>query len=150
MTSITRSRGEAALLVICVLVYAWFATGVRSFSTSAYVVLAVPSLSALLFYGALGGFSLRRNAVTTYYRSRSSAVSWQSAAPWVIVAVLAIALEALGLAIGGRSADVPTLSTTVDHLVVDRGGRFALLVLWLAVGACPLRRLMLLRRSARP
>jgi uncharacterized membrane protein len=149
MTSNTRRRASATLLVIGGLVYAWFASGVRSFSISAYVVLAVPSMVALLLYGALGGFSLRRVVVTNYYQARSSTMSWRSATPWVIVAGLALALESIGLALGGRSADVPTLSTTVDHLVVNHGGRFALLTLWLAVGASPIRRLLLLRRGAR-
>jgi hypothetical protein len=148
MTSNSRRRTAATLLVIAGLVYAWFATGVRSFSIPAYVVLVVPSLAALLFYGALGGFSPRRTDVTNYYRGRSPTTSWHRAAPWVVVAVLALALESVGLALGGRSVDAPTLSTTVDHLVVDHGGRFALLALWLAVGARPLRRLVLLRRGA--
>lgn len=148
MTSTTRRRTAATLLVIGGLVYAWVATGVRSFSTSAYVVLAVPSLAALLLNGALGGFSPHRTDVAIYYRARSSPMSWHRAAPWVAVTVLTLALESIGLALGGRSVEVPTLSTTVDHLVVDHGGRFALLALWLAVGASPLRRLLLLRRGA--
>jgi hypothetical protein len=144
-----RRRAAGALFAVGALCYAWFATGVRSFTPSAYVFVAVPSLGALLLYGVLGGFSPIRTEVTNYYRVRASLVSWQRAAPWLVAAVLALALESAGLALGGRSVDVPTLSTTVDHLVVDHGGRFVLFVLWLAVGANPLRRLFLVQHGTR-
>lgn len=145
----SRRRAAGALFVVGTLTYAWFATGVRSFTPSAYVFVAVPSLGALLLYGVLGGFSPSRTDVTNYYRVRASSVSWQRAAPWLVVAALALALETIGLALGGRNVDVPTLSTTVDHLVVDHAGRYVLFVLWLAVGTNPLRRLYFLRHRTR-
>ena len=147
MTSDSRRRTAGALLMVGALVYAWFATGARSFSPSAYVFLAVPSAAALLLYGALGGFSPSHTEIAKYYRVRSSTMTWRRVAPWLVVAILAIALESVGLALGGRSSNVPTLSTTVDHLLVDHGGRFALYALWLAFGATPLRRLLRLRRG---
>jgi hypothetical protein len=146
MTGNSRRRAEGALLVIGALAYAWFATSVRPFTASGYVFLAVPSLVALTSYALLGGFSSSRTDVTNYYRARSALTSWRGAAPWTVVAVLAVGLEVIGLALGGRSADVPTLSTTVDHLLVNHWGRCALFALWLAVGTNPLRRLYLLRR----
>jgi hypothetical protein len=147
MTSTTHRRAEATLTVLVALVYAWFASSVKSFSVPAYVLIAVPSLIALLLYGVLGGFSTSRGDVTNYYRTRSATTSWRRAAPWIVVAVLAVALESVGLALGGRSIDVPTLSTTVDHLLVDHWGRFLLFALWLAVGANPLRLLHLSRQT---
>lgn len=147
MTFDTRRRTAGALFVVGALIYAWFATGVRPFSMSAYVFVAVPSFVALLIYGWLGGFSLRRTDVVNYYRVRAPSVSWRRAAPWIVVAALALVLELSGLALGGRSADVPTLSTTMDHLVIDHWGRFALFALWLGVGANPLRRLLLLQHG---
>jgi hypothetical protein len=147
MTRNTLQRATSAPFVVAALVYAWLATGTRSFSPSAYVFLTVPSLIALLLYGALGGFSPGHSDITSYYRTRSSPMSWRRAAPWLVVAIFAIALESIGLALGGRSANVPTLSTTVDHLLVNHWGRFALFAVWLAVGASPLRRLHLLRRG---
>jgi hypothetical protein len=149
MTDDTRRRTAGVLFAIGALVFAWFATGTRAFSLSAYVLLAVPSAVALLLYGALGGFSSSRADVTSYYRVRSSPVSWHRAAPWLVVAILAIALESIGLALGGRSPNVPTLSTTIDHVLVDHWGRFLLFAIWLVVGAIPLHRLFLLRRRAR-
>jgi hypothetical protein len=149
MTGDARRRAADALLVTGAVAYAWFATSAQSFSLSAYMFLAVPSAMALLFYGALGGFTPNRSEVTNYYRMRSVSITGHRAAPWLAVAALAIVLESVGLALDGRSVDVPTLSTTVDHLLVDHAGRFALYVLWLAAGANPLRRLLLLRRRTR-
>jgi hypothetical protein len=40
-------------------------------------------------------------------------VRW--ALPWLLVALAAAGLEGLGLALGGRSKTVPTLSTMIDH-----------------------------------
>jgi hypothetical protein len=145
----TRRRTEGVLIVVGALTYAWFATGVRSFSSSAYVFVAVPSFVVLLLYGMLGGFSLNRADVTNYYRVRSSLSSWRRVAPWIAVAALALVLELIGLALGGRNTNVPTLSTTMDHLVVVHWGRFVLFAIWLAVGANPLRRLFLLQHGWR-
>ncbi|HEY1761333.1 MAG TPA: hypothetical protein VGG17_01960 [Acidimicrobiales bacterium] len=149
MTGNSRQRATSALFAVVVLAYAWFATGSRSFSPSAYVLLAAPSLIALLLYGALGGFSPRRYDIANYYRMRSSHMSWRRAAPWLVAAILSVALESIALALGGRSASVPTLSTTVDHLLVNHGVRFVLFAVWLAVGASSPRRLVLLRRGVR-
>jgi hypothetical protein len=55
--------------------------------------------------------------------------------PWASVAVVALGLEIAGLALGERSAVVPTLSTTIDHLLVTHAGRWLLYVWWLVVGA---------------
>ena len=43
-------------------------------------------------------------------------------------------LEAVGLALGGRSADVPTLSTVVDHALGWHLTRLLLFVGWLLIG----------------
>jgi hypothetical protein len=147
MTNVLGRRAACSLFVIGAFLCAWFATGAPSFSLSAYVWWAVPSAMALILYAALGGFSRHRAEVTSYYRVRSSLVSLRSAAPWLIVAVGALALESIGLALGGHSASVPTLSTTIDHVLVTHEGRFALFAIWLAVGANPLRRLFPLRRA---
>ncbi len=141
MTSSIRRRVGAALTVLAALAYAWFATGVRSFSVPAYVLLTVPSLLALFLYARLGGFSLSRIDVTNYYRGRCSLATRRRSAPWIAIAISALALESIGLGLGGRSKVVPTLSTTVDHLLVPHWGRFVLFVVWLAVGARPLHRL---------
>lgn len=144
-----RSRLALTVLALSAFALAWLATGVRAFSALAYVVVAVPALGALLAYAALGGFSPSNDEVTRHYRSRSAETTWQNTAPWIVLAALALILESVGLALGGRSPSVPTLSTTVDHLLVSHLGRWLLFVAWLAVGAGPLRRLGLVRRGPR-
>ena len=54
--------------------------------------------------------------------------------------VAAVALECVGLALGGHSARVPTLSDAVDRLLDWHVGRCALFCLWIAVAARPLQR----------
>ncbi len=110
--------------------YAWYATGLRPFSDLAYASLLVPAATAVLLYGALGGFSTSPD-VSSYYRSRSTS---SRVFPWVVVFTAALGLEIAGLALGGRSKDVPTLSTTLDHLLVTHAGRCLLYLWWFWVG----------------
>jgi 4-amino-4-deoxy-L-arabinose transferase-like glycosyltransferase len=142
----TQQSVTTILIVLGVVAYAWIATSVRPFTTHAYAVVAAPSLAALLFYASLGGFS-KRTDIDSHYRARSSSVTWRSVAPWIAIVLLAIALESLGLALGGRSSIVPTLSTTVDHLLVHHWERWVLFAVWMAAGASPLRHLYLVRRG---
>lgn len=146
MTRHSHRRVGTVLVVLGLVAYAWFATGVHAFSALAYTVVAIPSFVALVSYGTLGGFSLD-DSVADYYRARAAGTSWQSTAGWTTIAVAAAALEASGLALGGQSKSVPTLSTTVDHLLVDHWGRCLLFLAWIAVGASALRRLYLARRG---
>lgn len=134
------------MVVLVGVAYAWWASGVRAFTTTAYVLVAIPSLLALATYVSLGGLSPRRRDVTRYYHERAEGVSFKGVVPWLVVLVLAIALEVVGLALGGRSHEVPTLSTTVDHLLVWHWGRWLLYVAWLAVGVVPIIRLWQFRR----
>lgn len=145
--TVDRSRCvRGALFGLVVVVYAWYATSVHAFSASAYAVIAVPSLVALVGYGALDGFTPRHSDLADYYRLRAHDTTWKSVAPWTTIALLGVILESIGLALGGRSSTVPTLSTTVDHLLVDHWSRTLLFVAWICVGANPVRRLLLRRR----
>jgi hypothetical protein len=118
---------------------------VRPFTTLAYVLIAIPSLAVLITYGVLGGLSTR-NDVARYYQERSRGATLANVTPWTVLLLAAVALEAIGLALGGRSTVVATLSTTADHLLVTHWGRWLLYDLWLAVGAGPLFRLARHRR----
>ncbi|MFY9782334.1 MAG: hypothetical protein WAK12_02200 [Acidimicrobiales bacterium] len=134
-------RVAHVIAVALVIGYAWFATGVTPFHTLSYVVVAIPSLivaGLYVFYGALAGDA---SGASRYYRQRSLGASLSSSMPWLVVLVGAIALEVVGLALGGRSKSAPTLSTTVDHLLVTHWLRCVLFLAWLAVVALPLRRL---------
>jgi hypothetical protein len=79
-----------------------------------------------------GGFSASLDGVTSHYRTRGASID---ILPWATVVAVALGLEVAGLALGGRSRDVPTLSTTVDHLLVTHEGRCLLYLWWLWVGA---------------
>lgn len=120
---------------ISLVVYAWFASGVQPFTLSAYILIAIPALACLCAYVLRGGFS---RAATERYRARSRAVSLGSVAPWLVIALVAVALEVIGLALGGRSPDVPTLSTAADHLLKAHVERAILYAAWLAAGIAAL------------
>lgn len=132
----TRATALALLLVL----YAWWASGVRAFSALAYVLIAVPSLALVILLVAWGGLS--PDAFDAHSRERTVGPdsSWARAWPWLALLVLAVALEVVGLALGGRSTTVSTLSTTLDHLLVTHVVRWLLYMAWLAVGATPLVR----------
>jgi hypothetical protein len=121
--------------------YAWWLTAVAPFTWLSYTLIALPSLMAIGLYVVLGAYSPRRADIAVYYRSRSQNASLSSVTPWLVLLLGAVILETVGLALGGRSKAVPTLSTTVDHLLVTHEGRALLFVAWLLVGVAPLWRL---------
>jgi hypothetical protein len=104
--------------------YAWWATGEAPFHLAAYLAVALPVVIGLA--GSLRGRVLEGAAPAPRVRD---------VAGWVVLALGALVLEAVGLALGGRSPRVPTLSTTVDHLLVTHVVRAALFVLWVGAGA---------------
>ncbi len=121
--------GVAAILAGA---YAWTATGMRPFTTPAYVATAVPvlGLAALVTPRRRGG------------RGRDPAPSGRrrgvrAALPALALLAAGVGLESLALALGGRSAAVPSLSTVVDHALVWHESRFVLFLIWLAVGLLP-------------
>ncbi len=142
----TRATSLALLLVL----YAWWASGVRPFSALGYVLIAVPSLAEVMLLVAWGRLS--PHGVRTNKRERAvrPAPSIVNAWPWLTLLVLAVTLEIAGLALGGRSASVPTLSTALDHLLVTHVVRWLLYVAWLTVGATPLVRLWQRRHPVAP
>lgn len=108
--------------------------------------MALPALVALGLYAGAGGFRPAREDITAYYRQRSS----HRVGGWIVVFVLALALECAGLALGGYSSSVPTLSTTLDHLLVNHWGRWVLFVAWLWTGARAIAALYRLPRGDQP
>jgi hypothetical protein len=132
---------RAAVVALAGLAYAWGASGVAPFTTLAYVLITIPSALMIAIYISLGALSPRRHDVTQYYQRRAEGATLRNVAPWLVVLLLALALEVVGLALGGRSSSVPTLSTAVDHLLIYHWERWLLYVGWLSVGALPLFRL---------
>jgi DMSO reductase anchor subunit len=99
----------------------------------------------VISYVALGALSSGRADLTSYYRRRAGNATFANIAPWLLLLLAAVVLEVIGLALGGRSSTVPTLSTVVDHLLVRHVGRWLLYVTWMAVGTTPIWRLWLRR-----
>jgi len=114
-----------------VVAYGWWATGLEPFTATAYAAVAVSAVALVLVSyrvaptgSAAGGE--RRDAAPRLAVGRL----W----PWLVLGALAVALEVVGLALGGRSPTVPTLSTFTDHALAWHGTRLALFLAWLAVG----------------
>ena len=129
-----------------VAVYAWWATGVPPFTLRAYIAVGVPALVLLLV--ATIGPATGRVTVTP-----ATVSSWahrpRRVFPWLILFMLAVALESVGLALGGRSQAVPTVSTVIDHALSQHVVRFILFCVWLAAGWTPLLRTMRMAPSER-
>jgi hypothetical protein len=127
----------AAVLIL----YAWALAGVVPFSGLSYFLVAIPAVAMVFTYATLGGLSPGRGNVAEHYRRNAAGTSRITVAPWIAVLSAAIVLEAVGLLLGGRSPSVPTLSTTVDHLLNYRWERFLMCLVWLLAGGIPLVRL---------
>jgi len=107
--------------------YAYWATDQPPFGALAYLATGLPVLvvgSVMLFAGPGRWVARRSSAVWSTWRA------W----PWLLIAAAMVGLEAVGLALGGRSADVPTLSTVVDHALGWHLTRLLLFVGWLLIG----------------
>lgn len=140
---------RVTVLALLVVAYAGLASGVKPFTTLAYVLVAIPTLAALVMFSMLGGLTPRRRDVTNYYLERSDRATLLNVLPWLSLFALAVVLEVVGLALGGRNKTMPTLSTTVDHLLVTREGRWLLYATWLSVGVAPLLRLWQRQQTVR-
>ncbi len=121
------TRRFTALALISV-AYAWYATGLRPFTDSAYEAVFVAA-AILLVFGLLSPAGRR---------TPRGPLALRAVAPWVALVAVAACLEAAGLALGGRSPVVPTLSTVVDHALRWHASRFVLFLGWLEVGTRPL------------
>jgi hypothetical protein len=138
------SRTRAAVFVILA-GYSWVMTGVHPFTTTSYVVIAVPSVAFVIAYVLLGGLSRRRADVDAYYRRHAESATLRSVTPWITLLVAAVLLEVIGLLLGGRSTNVPTLSTAIDHLLEQHWERSLISLTWLLAGAIPVLGLLSLR-----
>jgi hypothetical protein len=140
-------RVAHVIVFALVIVYAWLATGAKAFHALSYVLVSIPIVLVVAMYVREKAFYDERSGVSRYYHRRSLGLSSAHTTPWLIVLAGAIVLEIVGLALGGHSTRVPTLSTEVDHLLATHWLRCLLFLAWLAVGIAPLRRLGELRRT---
>lgn len=123
--------------VVLVVAYTWWTTGLHPFTDTSYAAIALPAA----FVAGLHLFAppVRTNRETRLGAFRR-APGLGGTAPIASVLLLAIGLEAAGLALGGRSVVVPTLSTVLDHALRWHGTRAAIFLAWLGVGLRPLFR----------
>jgi hypothetical protein len=138
---------RATIAVATLAGYAWWTAGVAPFTTLSYVLVAIPSLAIVIAYVALAGLSRHHDDLTAYFQRKSGGASLTDVAPWIGVLCVAVVLEVIGLLLGGHSPAVPTLSTTVDHLLDHHWERWLICTTWLLVGVVPLNGL---RRSSQP
>lgn len=119
-------RAPAGIAAVAgIAAYAWWAAGLSPFTTAADVAVALP----------VAGLAVAAILIPTGPQSpRSAGRLGYRALPWVGILAVAVGLEAAGLALGGRSQTVPTLSTVVDHALAWQGVRFLLFLAWLALG----------------
>jgi hypothetical protein len=136
-----RRSARIAVTLVLMAVYAWVTAGVRPFTVTSYVLVAIPSVVFLSAYAWTGGLSRRNGDAGAYFQRQSHDTSLSAVTPWIAVVGAAVVLEVIGLVLGGRSTSVPTLSTTIDHLLAMRWERGVLCLAWLLVGAVPLFRL---------
>jgi hypothetical protein len=113
--------------------FGWWVTGLRPFTITVYVAVGL-SVATLVVVAEV--VRSRRLGHTIVKPGRTN-FTLGSVFPWLVLGALGIGLEGLGLALGGRSEGVPTLSTVIDHALVWHGLRFVLFCGWLAVGWVP-------------
>ena len=124
-----------------VAVYAWWATGLPPFTAGASLAVGLPVLALIGVALAVG--PRRHGGSGPSNRPTSDPTGLRTAFPWLMILLAALTLEGVGLALGGRSAAVPTLSTVVDHALAWHAVRFALFCGWLAAGWVPALRSVL-------
>lgn len=137
--------------------YAWWGSGAAPFRPLAYIVVGLPAAGALWVVLCRGegreaapGASVRPSG--TWARRGVASPPWTvrlvALLPLAGLAAIGIALEALGLAHGGRAVAFPTLSDVADEAIRFHAARAILLALWLLGGVAIVRRRM--RRLQRP
>lgn len=131
-------RPAAVVGVAAVAAYGWWATGVPPFTARTYLAVGVPV--ALLAIVNLSVSPNRSAEIAPPGTPPPGGMQLRSTYPWLLLLVLAVGLEGAGLALGGRSAEVPTLSTVVDHTLGSHLVRFVLFCAWLGLGWAPVVR----------
>ena len=129
-----------SLVAVGVLAAAWAVTGVAPFTATAYVALFLAAVVVVLAgskdpASRLGRRrTLRPRAGPAPRRGPQGQLGIVPMLPWLLIAVAAAGLEAAGLALGGRSPRMATLSTAVDHLLAWHVTRWIAFLAWAWLG----------------
>jgi hypothetical protein len=126
-----RSADTTALA--CFLGYALWLSGLRTFTEAAYIAIAVPVVAILPL--VVSPHPTHRGPtcdVSASDEGRDQALS--RVLPWLGLLAVALVLEGCGLALGGRSQSVPTVSDVVDHALAPHIVRFFAILLWAVAG----------------
>lgn len=127
----TRIKPLAVWVALGVMVaYSWWAAGVRPFTSTADVAVAVPG--GLITLAA--GWQLLRSRQAVPGRGR---VQWR---PWAALVLALFVLEMFEYLESPRSSH-PTMSSIADDIMGTHAGRAAMFVGWLLMGGWLLRRL---------
>lgn len=133
-------RPAGIAYAVALAVYAWWATGLQPFTARAYVAVGVPVIVLTLVAVAVAGRPDSPGGSELSGSPGGRHLPRRAAFPWLLFFVLVAGLEGVGLALGGRSTSVPTLSTVVDHALAWHAVRFFMFCGWLAVGWAPVVR----------
>jgi hypothetical protein len=128
-------RAAIGLAVGCMVGYSIWAASLRSFTLASYASVAIPVLATVIAV-----FAMWRNRLAS--GAEASAAGGSEVAPlipWMVILGSGLVLEVIGLALGGRSPTVPTLSTVLDHAVDRQVLRTLLFCAWLLLGVLILR-----------
>ena len=112
-------RRQVVAIVAAASAYSWWASGLEPFTATCYVAVSLP-------------IALVIGLVIFRPTGRTQPVTVRQALPWLVLVAAGVVLEIAGLALGGRSASVPTLSTVIDHALSSHAVRFVLFLAWLA------------------
>ena len=116
-------------------VYAWWATGTTPFTARSYAAVGIPV--AIVAAVSLTPWPTARAAAPPPDDGPHQSGALHRSLPWLVIAAVGAGLEGAALALGGRFAAIPTLSTVVDHALGHHVARCALFLAWLVVGSAP-------------
>jgi purine-cytosine permease-like protein len=125
---IRRNQLPVVIAVVAVLVWSWFASGVRTFTRPAEAFTFIPALAVLL----VTLWPRRRARRPADHRERRYTV--RGVVLWVVVLVAVLSWEMFQLFSKPREHH-PTISSLLNSLISSHPSRFAGYLLWLAAGA---------------
>jgi hypothetical protein len=124
------------LALVALVAYAWWGTGTRPFTLVADLAVGIPVVLV-----AVMAFPDRESVPD------APPTALRRILPWLLLGGAAVTLEAIALALGGRSRAFPTLSTVIDQALAWHAARSGLFVIWMLAAAWPFGRRLRKRGS---